>query len=1369
MLFRLISGLTLMFLAFSGVACSKKGLSSLSKALVKPSGGGTRPSSSDATPFLITQPVSNPYLSSDGALSVHGTCRSGAMIRTSGAFSQTTGCAGGKFLLILTAPADGDFETAFEQVDAAGKLTGNANLRWKRDSTLPPTPVIQSPANPSYSSGSTLTLEGTCIPGNRVELSGDHSASLDCQSGSFSFPIQKQPDSLYSFSVIQKNPAGLASGAADFLWFRDSQAPSVPVVQYPIQNPSVSRSDTLTLSGACESGTVVSLRGAETAEVSCVADAFSFPVVRIVDGTFAFEIFQTDLAGNRSPSAEHSWRHDSTLPTAPKITSPSNPHLSNQPTVTLQGECETGALVMITGSASLLATCSNGLFQFELDPRQDGTHSYGVTQSDAAGNVSDETLFVWTRDQVAPVAPQILSPSTSPFLSAADSLEIKGSCENGTTVNIGGEASESVTCAAQAFTFTVHKSGDGTYPYTVSQTDPAGNASAVANLTWKRDASIPAEPEILVPATGNPVSNQNSLVISGNCLTGATVELNGAASVTEACANGTFSFQVQKGMDGAYPFSVRQISQTGVPSSAVSLNWTRDTVAPELPVLSQPTGPEFISNSDSLLISGSCESGATVNLTGDSTFSTSCSTGAFSFVVSKTTDGIYSFQVSQKDLAGNESGLVNTIWKRDATSPGALVITTPASSPFVSGDDTLVLAGSCEPTLMILISDETQTVSESMCSPNGTFQVSVQKTVDGTYPLRLIQKDQAGNLSPFTDFSWTRDTSIPQSPNLVPAFVPTYSNGNSIVISASCDSLISPLPAEIRVEGDVDPSEILNPLHSPTKDCQNGAATFEIAKSQDGVYRFLFTQDNPNTSFSSSFTEFVWVRDTQAPAKVVLLSPSVQPITAPGSLIIFGTCEALATVQIQGAAQLSVPCGSDAQFSALIQKTTDATYDFTLTQKDAAGNTSLPVPLKWIRNSNAIAPPAILSPVKNPAVNFLSQMTVGGSCQAGYSVTMTGGASGQVTCQNNSFSFTLTATTDGSRDYAFRQSIHGVESAPATFRWTRDTVAPTVEITSQPPDKNLEKSVQFAFTASENALTFHCQMDQGQIEVGCQSPYLISSIPNGSHTFTVRAFDAAGNGSAPVTRTWVQASYNTLALYHFGKNVPLQDSSLYSSSGSLFDHSLKSSSTASPTLDLTGKLPTTGPTSLIPSSANQYFNPGSQVLNTLGLKTMTIEGFVKLTSHLKEGEYYTLVSKSGSTTTEQSWELRLRKAKRSGEYQLVFSGKAVGLDRKSVSSSRIMISTTGSSTWNYFAVTWNAGTVSFFFGNTSASSVGNGTIGTVGSATLASTTAPLRIGFGPNSTTNGTARFMGGALDEIRISQMVRPSIAVPSTEFSAD
>ena len=1369
MLGRLISGMTLVLLTFSGAACSKKGLSSLSKVLVKSSGGGAQPTSSDLTPFSITHPIANPHISSEKALAVQGTCRSGSMIRTSGAFSQTTGCAGGHFLLELAAAADGDFETQFEQSDSSGKVTGSAALNWKRDSSLPPTPVIQSPASPAYTASSSLTLEGACVPGNRMELSGDHESSVECASGSFLFPVQKTADGVYSFSIRQKNPLGLSSGATDFIWFRDTQIPLPPALQNPTQNPSVSRGASLTLSGTCESGNVVSLRGAEVAETPCSGDAFTFQVIRELDGTFAFEIFQTDLAGNRSSPVAHSWRHDSTLPPSPKIASPSQPHLSNENAIILQGECETGALVMLTGSASLLSTCSSGMFQFELSPGADGTHSYSVTQSDAAGNVSDETLFVWTRDTLAPGAPQILSPSISPHLSATDSLDIKGSCESGAKVLLNGDASHSVTCAAQSFSFTVTKTSDGSYPFSVSQIDPAGNGSSSASLTWTRDSTVPAEPQILLPTIRNPVSNQNSLVVSGTCLTGATVELNGAASLSQACSNGTYAFTVQKGMDGTYPFSVRQLSVTGVPSTTVALSWTRDTVTPEAPVLAQPSGPEFISNSDSLLISGSCETGATVNLTGEATLSTTCASGAFSLVVNKSTDGTYSFLVGQKDLAGNESGLASAIWRRDATSPESLVIETPASNPFVSGNDQVLLSGSCEPTLRILIRDETTgDSSESLCSPTGTFQVGFEKTVDGNYPFRLLQKDEAGNLSPVTDFIWNRDTSIPQSPNLVPAYNPAHSNGNSLVVSASCDSGMGPLPAVIQISGDAEASEILNPPNALTADCVNGTAQFEIRKTLDGTYRFFFSQENPNTSFSSSPTEFVWIRDTVVPGKPVLVSPAVQPFVAPGSLIVSGTCEPLASVRIQGASQLEGQCGPDGHFSFLVEKTVDGTYDFTLDQKDAAGNTSPTAALRWVRDSNAVSPPVILSPASNPTLNTQDQISITGSCQSGYSISLSGAASGNVLCVNHSFTFVVAANSDGTRDYAITQSVHGVLSAPVTFQWIRDTQAPTLQITAAPPTTQIEKASQFFFSASEPNVSFRCKIDQGSFQT-CTSPFNLGSATNGSHTFTVQATDLAGNTGPSVSRLWVQSSYNTLALYHFSGSAPLKDSSSYATLGNAYDQSLTSSVATSPSLDATGKLPNSAPSSLRQSSSALYSVPANQVINTLGRKTMTVEGFVKLSSLIgTSNHYYTLVSKSGSASPDFGWEIRLRRKSKSNTYELDFVGSLNGTSSGTVvSSNSFTISST--STWNYFAVTWNQGTVSFYFGSSSATSRGSKTIGTVGSAVLSSTSAPLRIGFGPKSSTSGTSRYLAGVVDEIRISQMVRPTITLPLSEFSPD
>ncbi len=1300
---------------------------------------------------------------------MQGNCRSGSMIRTSGALSQTAGCAGEQFLIDLASPADGEFQYLFEQIEPSGRVSGSGSLVWKRDSSLPSTPVIQSPASPAHTAESNLTLEGTCTPGHVVELSGESSSALNCQTGRFSFLIQKQADGVYPFTVRQRNAAGTVSGASDFLWFRDTHAPPVATIDHPTQTPSVSRSAALTLSGSCETGNVVSLRGAEIAETTCVGAAFSFQVNRTVDGTFDFEIFQTDRAGNRSPSIQHTWSHDSTLPPAPRITSPSHPFLSNQGVISLNGQCEPGAVVMMTGSASLLSGCSAGTFQFNLTPGSDGTHSYSITQSDAAGNVSEEALFVWTRDTVAPAAPQILSPSTSPHRSAAGSIEISGTCETGATVALSGQATGSVTCTTQSFTFTVNQANDGNYSFSISQTDAAGNGSPLVHFVWNRDSSVPPEPILLNPANRNLVTNQNSLSISGTCAPGTSVELNGTTSLSQPCTTGTFVFDIQKGMDGSYPFSLRQISGSGVPSTAVALNWTRDTVSPGLPVLTSPSQTELVTSGDSILISGTCESGSTVTLTGDSLHSTSCASGSFGHLVEKTTDGTYSFLVSQIDLAGNGSGQVSVLWKRDSTPPESLVIATPSGNPFVSGNDQVTVSGTCEPNLRILISDETTgSLSESSCSPIGSFQVVFQKTADGTYPFRMLQKDLAENLSPITDFTWTRDTSIPLSPNLTPVTSPTHTNGTSIVISASCDASISPLPSIIRVSGDVEPSEILNPPQATWTECVNGSASFEVRKSSDGSFQFFFTQENPNTSFSSSPTQFVWNRDTQAPAKPEIISPSVHPITAPGSLQLTGVCEPLATVRIQGASQVSTVCTMNSTFSAWVEKTEDGTYDFSIDQTDSAGNTSPAALLRWIRNSNAISPPTILSPASNPTLSNEGQLSVNGSCLSGYEVRLSGATVSQKLCVNNSFNFLISASTDGTREYAITQGINGISSGPVTLQWTRDTVAPTIQIITAPPTNQIERTSQFVFTASETDVLFQCKVDQGSFQT-CSSPFNLASIPNGVHTFTVQATDTAGNTGPGISRAWTQNSFNTIALYRFGSGAPLKDSSLYSSLGASYDQSLTGSTSVPPVLDTTGKLPASAPTSLKSSSSTQFFAPGNSVLNTLGRKTLTIEGFVKLSTLINsQNNYYTLISKSGSVAPEFGWEVRLRRTNKSNQYVLDFVGSLNGTSPGTVvSSNPIQISNT--STWNYFAVTWNQGSVSFYFGSNSATSRGSKTIGPVGSAILAATNAPLRIGFGANSSTNGTARFLAGSVDEIRVSQMVRPSLTLPLNEFAPD
>ena len=87
---------------------------------------------------------------------------------------------------------------------------------------------------------------------------------------------------------------------------------------------------------------------------------------------------------------------------------------------------------------------------------------------------------------------------------------------------------------------------------------------------------------------------------------------------------------------------------------------------------------------------------------------------------------------------------------------------------------------------------------------------------------------------------------------------------------------------------------------------------------------------------------------------------------------------------------------------------------------------------------------------------------------------------------------------------------------------TPDTAAPDTTIASGPEGKTKSKSASFAFggTDTRAVASFECKLDDGSFQ-SCTSPKSYSGLKKGSHTFSVRAIDAAGNtDQSPATRTW---------------------------------------------------------------------------------------------------------------------------------------------------------------------------------------------------------------------------------------------------------
>ena len=125
--------------------------------------------------------------------------------------------------------------------------------------------------------------------------------------------------------------------------------------------------------------------------------------------------------------------------------------------------------------------------------------------------------------------------------------------------------------------------------------------------------------------------------------------------------------------------------------------------------------------------------------------------------------------------------------------------------------------------------------------------------------------------------------------------------------------------------------------------------------------------------------------------------------------------------------------------------------------------------------------------------------------------------------------FTAATLGDGSHAFEVRSTDAAGNAGPtATRTFAVDTMAPQTKLTKHPAKrvrtKTGAKRVRFEFSGSDNLpatgpLRFGCRLDGGSF-VLCRSPF-IRKVKLGSHRFSVRAIDAAGNvDPTPASYRW---------------------------------------------------------------------------------------------------------------------------------------------------------------------------------------------------------------------------------------------------------
>ncbi|MBI5310290.1 MAG: Ig-like domain-containing protein [Actinobacteria bacterium] len=183
---------------------------------------------------------------------------------------------------------------------------------------------------------------------------------------------------------------------------------------------------------------------------------------------------------------------------------------------------------------------------------------------------------------------------------------------------------------------------------------------------------------------------------------------------------------------------------------------------------------------------------------------------------------------------------------------------------------------------------------------------------------------------------------------------------------------------------------------------------------------------------------------------------------------------------------------------------------------DTAGNAdATPASYTWTvdttpPNTSITSNPASLTNSTGASFSFTATETATFQCQ------LDGGGYGACTSPRN-----YTSLTDGSHTFDVRatDTAGNVDATPASYSWTVDTTVPDTSITVNPAALTTSTDASFSFTATEVA-TFQCQLDGGGYGA-CTSPRGYTSLADGSHTFMVRASDAAGNTDAtPASVTW---------------------------------------------------------------------------------------------------------------------------------------------------------------------------------------------------------------------------------------------------------
>ncbi|MCF8226776.1 MAG: T9SS type A sorting domain-containing protein, partial [Bacteroidales bacterium] len=584
----------------------------------------------------------------------------------------------------------------------------------------------------------------------------------------------------------------------------------------------------------------------------------------LAEGDRSITATATDIAGNTSdpsttPLVITIDKSAPAAPTTPDLDAGSDTgfdtadDFTSDNTPTFSGTAEVNATVTLIshkdGNVGTGTADGAGAWSITSGSLTETDHQITVTATDAAGNTgvaSVELVVVVDRSApVIPLKPDLADGSDSGSSSSDNNTNVQtpvftGTAEPWATVELfsnveGGSIGTVVDDGTGSWTVTSSLLSEGTHNITVTETDSAGNTSAVSlPLAVTIDITPPVVPgapnmdagsDSGLSTTDNE-TNIDAPLFTGTSEIGSEVMLYSDAvlNASGSAPDGSWSILSSSLAEGAHAIQVTATDVAGNTSGmSAALDIVIDQIAPAAPaapdmLAASDTGPSDADDNTSdetPEYQGTCEAGAAVQLSSDVDgvlgTTTADGTGIWSLVSNAMTDGNHYVTLIATDVAGNASGisdsLLVTIDNQAPIQPGLPVLITADDAGASDGDDvtnvtTPTISGTAEALTYVDIYSNNTIVTRVSTDAAGAYDYTFGALADGTYTIRTVCIDNAGNLSISSEnLQMIVDTQAPdlslieiESDNSKPYLATT---GNSVTISITANEDIQDPVASI--------------------------------------------------------------------------------------------------------------------------------------------------------------------------------------------------------------------------------------------------------------------------------------------------------------------------------------------------------------------------------------------------------------------------------------------------------------------------------------------------------------------------------------------------------------------------------------------